>query len=176
MAFLMREGKMASNVLDSMLANAKAEKDIKDGSLIVLGDIVTDTVYADQEYDTYKGDYPAAVTDEVVIADYAGISHGDIAGNTYRVGNKLYDLTIKAGEIFRVRRLALHDKFWLGADNFVGSPVVGQYAIATAGSGDHTVQASIAESGYCVKIIASKGLTAGMQDAGMIYLCEVVKL
>ena len=30
MAFLMREGKMASNVLDSMLANAKAEKDIKD--------------------------------------------------------------------------------------------------------------------------------------------------
>ena len=137
---------------------------------------VTDTVYADQEYDTYKGDYPAAATDEVVIADYAGISSGDIAGNNYRVGNKLYDLTIKAGEIFRVRRLALHDKFWLGADNFVGSPVVGQYAIATAGSGDHTVQASIAESGYCVKIIASKGLTAGMQDAGMIYLCEVVKL
>lgn len=176
MAFLMKEGKMASNVLDSMLANARASEDIEDGSLVVLGDIVTDTVYGDEEYDTYESAYPTALTDEVVLVDLADISEGIIGGNNYRIGVNLYNLKAPAGKIFRVRRLALHDKFWLGADNFTGSPAIDKFATATVGTGKHTVADSIADSGYCVKIIASKGLTTGMQDAGMIYLCEVVKL
>ena len=101
MAFTMKSGKMASNALDSMLANAKATEAIKDGSLVKLGDLIEDDVYGDVDYDTYKAEKPAD-GEEVVIADYAGISEGTIAGNDYKLGVKLYDLMIPAGTIFRV--------------------------------------------------------------------------
>lgn len=179
MAFVMKEGKMASNTLDSMLTNGVSDSlAIKDGDLVVLGDIVANDLYTTNEYDTYKAAYPTApTTDEVAIVDYAGISEGPIVGNVYKIGNKLFNLTVPTGTKFRVRRLALHDKYWLGEDNFATAPTVGQYAIATNGSGVHTPNASIADSGYCVKILASKGFTAGMTtDSKQIYLCEVVKL
>ncbi len=175
MSFAFKSGKMASNVLDSMLANAKASEAIKDGSLIKLGDLVTDEVYGDAEYDTYKAEKPAA-GEEVVIADYAGISEGAIAGNEYKLGVKLHDLMIPAGEIFRVRRLALHDKFWLGADNFDTVPTVGKYAAAEAGKYEHKIADEKPASGYAIKIIAEKGMTVGMKANGNIFLCEVVSL
>lgn len=168
-------GKMASNVLDSMLANAKAAEAIKDGSLVKLGDLVTDDVYGDAEYDTYKAEKPAD-GEEVVIADYAGISEGAIAGNEYKLGVKLHDLMIPAGEVFRVRRLALHDKFWLAEDNFDAAPTVGKFATAEAGEYTHKVAEDKPASGYAVKIIAEKGMTVGMKANGNIFLCEVVSL
>lgn len=176
MAFVVKEGKMASNVLDSMLANAKAEVAIKDGSLVKLGDLIADEVYGDNDYDTYKAEFPALATDEVVLVDYAGISEGNIAGNVYKLGVKLHDLTVPAGEIMRVRRLALHDKFWLGGDNFEGQPAIGKFAGISAGKGEHLVADEKAAAGYCVKIIASKGMTVGMKAEGELYLCEVVGL
>lgn len=179
MAFVMKEGKMASNTLDSMLANGVSDSlVINDGDLVVLGDLAANDIYETNEYDTYKVAYPTTpTTDEVVIVDYAGVSEGTIIGNVYKIGNKLYNLTVPAGTPFRVRRLALHDKYWLGEDNFASKPTVGQFAIATASNGKHTPNASIAESGYCVKILASKGFTAGTTtDSKDIYLCEVVKL
>lgn len=149
MAFTMKSGKMASNVLDSMLANAKAAEAIKDGSLVKLGDLVKDDVYGDADYDTYMAEKPAD-SKEVVIADYAGISEGAIAGNDYKLGIKLHDLMIPAGTVFRVRRLALHDKFWLGQDNFEGAPAVGKYAIAETGKYDHKVSEEEPVAGYGV--------------------------
>ena len=76
----------------------------------------------------------------------------------------------------RIRRLALHDKFWLGEDNFAAQPTVGKYAIATASSGKHTPAEDATAAGYTVKIIAKQGFTAGMSADKNIYLCEVVKL
>ena len=175
MAFTMKSGKMASNVLDSMLANAKASEAIKDGSLVKLGDLVKDDVYGDADYDTYTAEKPAD-SKEVVIADYAGISEGTIAGNEYKVSDKLHDLMIPAGTVFRVRRLALHDKFWLGQDNFAGEPAVGKYAIAETGKYDHKVAEEEPVAGYGVKIIAEKGTTVGMKADGNHFLCEVVHL
>jgi len=179
MAYVFKRGKMASGVLDVMLANAVCTSGVKDGSLLVLGNLASDTTYSATgvEYDTYVATAPAAATNEVVICDYAGISEGIISGNEYKMGNKLYDLEVPAGEIFRVRRLGLHDKFWLGEHNFVGnSPVVGEYATATAGDCRHTPAASLPASGYAVKILLSEDLTAGMASKGLIYLCEVVQL
>lgn len=178
MAYVFKEGKMASNVLDSMLANAVSAAAIKDGSLVVLGNLAADLTYSNSgvEYDTYEAAAPAAATDEVVIADYAGISEGTIAGNVYKLGNKLYNLEIPAGEIYRVRRLALHDKFWLGESNFASTPVVGQYAKATASAYTHTPAAALPDSGYAIKILLEKDLTAGMASQGKLYLCEVVQL
>lgn len=175
MAFTMKSGKMASNALDSMLANAKAAEAIKDGSLVKLGDLIEDDVYGDADYDTYKAEKPAD-GEEVVIADYASISEGTIAGNDYKLGVKLYDLMIPAGTIFRVRRLALHDKFWLGQDNFDTVPTVGKYATAEVGKYEHKVAEEKPATGYAVKIIAEKGMTVGMKADGKLFLCEVVHL
>lgn len=175
MAFTMKSGKMASNVLDSMLANAKAVEAIKDGSLVKLGDLIEDDVYGDADYDTYKAEKPAA-GEEVVIADYAGISEGAIAGNEYKLGVKLHDLMIPAGEIFRVRRFALHDKFWLGEDNFDKAPTVGKFATVEAGKYEHKVEDTDPATGYVVKVIAEKGMTVGMKAEGKLFLCEVIHL
>ena len=177
MAFLFKSGKMASNVLDSMLTNAKAEKAINDGDLVVLGDVIKDEIYGNEEYDMYKADYPAApTTDEICVVDYAGISEGLISGNNYKLGVKLHNLVVPVGEPMRIRRLALHDKFWLGEDNFAAQPTVGKYAIATASSGKHTPVEDATAAGYTVKIIAKQGFTAGMSADKNIYLCEVIKL
>ena len=183
MAYLFKEGKMASNVLDSALANALIQnngQDIsaKDGSLVVLGELVADKTYEDRglEYDSYYAKAPEADTDEVVIVDYAGVSSGNITGNNYKLGYKLYDLEVPAGEIVRVRRLHLHDKFWLGASNFVSTPEVGKFAVATAGKMEHTPAAAKAEGKYCIKILVAKDLTVGMSAKGLMYLCEVVAL
>ena len=183
MAYLFKEGKMASNVLDSALANALIQKDgqdipARDGSLVVLGELVADKTYEDNglEYDSYYAEAPEADTDEVVIVDYAGISSGNIAGNNYKLGYKLYDLEVPAGEIVRVRRLHLHDKFWLGESNFISAPEVGKFAVATAGKMEHTPAAEKAEDKYCIKVLVAKDLTVGMSAKGLMYLCEVVAL
>ena len=178
MANVFKRGKMLSGVADSYLANAIAEVAVPDGALVTLGDLVADTTYDANgvEYDTYEAAAPEAATDEVVIVDYAGISEGEIAGNTYKEGIKLVGLTVPAGRIMRVRRLALHDKFWLGADNFASTPVVGEYAAATADAFTHTPASSLPASGYAIKVLVENDLNQGMKLNGKIYLCEVVQL
>ena len=186
MASVFKEGKMASNTLDIMLASAMVYEStdpvaVKDGSLVVLGDLLTDDTFSTYsitkvQYDAYKAAKPAAATDEVVIVDYAGISEGGINGNNYKLGNKLYDLSVPAGTLTRVRRLALHDKFWLGEDNFASAPTVGQFATAAANAYTHAPANALPESGYAVKILASEDLTAGMASKGKLYLVEVVQL
>lgn len=189
MANVFKTGLMASNQLDTMLASVivrdanDAEIEVKDGSLVVLGDLADDTTYSTfaaslpaVDYNTYYAAAPAAATDEVLIVDYAGISEGEIAGNYYREGIKLYDLVAPAGTIVRARRLALHDKFWLGADNFASAPTVGQFAAATANAFTHTPAATLPAAGYAIKVLAAEDLTAGMATKGKIYLVEVVQL
>lgn len=181
MANVFKRGKMLSGVADSYLTNVVAAVDLPDGALVVCGDLAPNTVYdpaglAGVEYDTYVAAAPAAATDEVVIVDYAGISEGDIAGNVYKMGNKLYNLTVPAGTIARARRLALHDKYWIGEDNFDTTPTVGQYATAEAAKFTHKAAASLPASGFAVKILVEKDLTTGMRSNGSIYLVEVVQL
>lgn len=184
MAYNFYAGKMASQQLDSALSNALVQDGSNnniacyDGSLVVLGALAGDATYdaSGKEYDTYIATAPAAATDEVVIVDFAGISEGSIAGNEYKMGVKLVDLQVPAGVKTRVRRLHLHDKFWLGASNFVSTPTVGQYAVATASGMLHTPAASVTSGQYNVKILLSKELTVGMKSSGLQYLCEVVEL
>lgn len=178
MANVFKTGKMLSGVADTYLASATASVALPDGALVVLGNLAADTTYeaTGVEYDTYVAAAPAAATDEVAIVDYAGISEGTISGNVYKMGNKLFGLTVPIGTSTRVRRFALHDKFWLGDGNFSAAPTVGQYGIATASAFTHAPSASLPASGYAVKILTSKSLTAGMTSQGTLYLCEVVQL
>lgn len=182
MANVFKTGKMISNVVDSYLANAVSDDPIIDGALVVLGDLAADTTYSASgvEYDTYEADAPKEVTDEVVICDYAGIEEYSESGynpnNTIKYGIKLYGLTVPAGTIYRVRRFALHDKFWLGDANFASAPVVGEFATATQNSVLHTPAQSIPQAGYTIKVLVENDLTTGMKSNGKIYLCEVVQL
>ncbi len=178
MANVMYAGKMISKDVDTYLSNAIAAQPIKDGSLVVLGDLAADTTYDNNglEYDLYEAAAPVAATDEVVIVDYAGISEGIINGNDYKMGHRLYNLEVPAGVPMRVRRFALHDKFWLGESNFETTPVVGEYAGATAGKFTHTPSATIPQAGYAVKVLLAEDLTTGMRSNGKLYLCEVVQL
>lgn len=178
MAYNFHSGKMYSDQLDAALAGAVFTEDVKNGSFCVLGDLAPDTTYAaagDFEYDVYEAAAPTAVTNEVVVVDYAGISEGEIAGNNYKMGIKLYDLTVPAGTITRVRRLHLHDKFWLAKDNFTSAPTVGEYAVIDATK--YTLApASSVTSGFAVKVLVKKDLTAGMSKKDDNYLVEVVAL
>lgn len=171
-------GKMVSDQIDAALTNAVCSQSILDGSLLVLGNLVADTTYAasgDVQYDLYAGAAMAADDTEFVIVDYAGISEGQIMGNNYKMGRKLYDLNVPANVPTRVRRLYLHDKFWLGENNFNGTPTVGQFAIPEVGKYTHKPAASIS-SGYGIKILKEEDATVGMSLQGKKYLCEVVSL
>jgi len=178
MANVMYSGKMISDQIDAYLTNAVAAEGVKDGSLVVLGDLAADTTYDANglEYDLYEAAKPAAATDEVVLIDYAGISEGIINGNDYKMGHRLYDLEAPAGTPMRARRLGLHDKFWLGEGNFDTAPTVGEFAGINAGAYTHKALAALPASGYGVKILVEKDLTTGTRSNGKIYLVEVVQL
>lgn len=112
MTNMFKAGKMVSNVMDSALANGVGAKPVIDGAAVVLRNLYEGSDFLENyEYDVYEMTAPDEPTDEIAIVDYAGIQEGDIAGNRYKIGSKLYGLTAPAGVPTRVRRLALHDKF-----------------------------------------------------------------
>lgn len=177
MTNVFKAGKMVSNVVDAALANGVGARPVIDGAIVVLRNLYEDPDFLENyEYDVYEMVAPDEPTDEIAIVDYAGISEDDISGNRYKIGNKLYGLSVPTGVPTRVRRLALHDKFWLGDGNFSAKPMVGEYATAKKGSYLHAPVASLPKNGYAVKILSAESLTAGMASVGMKYLCEVVQL
>ena len=177
MTNVFKAGKMVSNVVDAALVNGVAMKPVIDGAIVVLGKLYADPDFLeDYEYDVYEMTAPNEPTDEIAIVDYSGIQEGDISGNRYKIGDELYGLTVPTGTPTRVRRLVLHDKFWLGDGNFSVKPVVGEYATAKKGSNLHVPMASMPKNGYAVKILSEESLTAGMMSVGRKYLCEVIQL
>lgn len=184
MANLFYAGKMLSQDADSQVVNALYQEAgvdaaVKDGSLVVLGDLAEDLTYAangDYHYDLYKAEAPAAVTDKVAILDFAGISGGEINENYYKLGVKLFNLEAEAGEPVRARRLFLGDRFWLGEDNFESKPVVGEYAELKVGSCKADPKASHTPGQFGLKIRKEQDLNAGMELKGKMYLCEVIDL
>lgn len=183
MANLFSKAIMASETVRPLLVSAlfqanNANAPVMDGAIIELGDLVADTTYTssgDVDYNVYVATAPKGTTSAIAIVDYAGISEGAIAGNVYKMGNKLFNLTVPAGTITRARIPQVHDKFWLGADNFTSTPTVGQFAGTTAGALTLTPNAA-AGDGFNVKVLLEKGLTTGQKGNGNIYLCEVVGL
>ena len=128
MAKVFRAAEMMSEDVQSYVISCQYQADgvdapIEDGAFVKLGELKDDKTYVaagDKDYNVYLAAAPAAVTDEVVVIDYPGVSEGAISGNSYRIGVKLFDLVAPAGRPVRARRLALHDRFWLGEGNFNG--------------------------------------------------------
>lgn len=183
---LMISEQVLSKLASVVYQDSDTDAAIHDGAFVVLGDMVKNSVYGEagnlNDYNVYNAKAPEAVTDPVVVVDIADISQGVIAGNNYKIGVKLVDLVGQAGYPMRARRMEVGDKFWLGRGNFASAPTVGQFAILTASDTILTPNGTKAESGFCVKIQASKDLTLGQfvakadGSAEQIYLCEVVQL
>ena len=183
MAKVFRAAEMMSEDVQSYVIScqyqvASADAPIEDGSFVKLGELKPDTTYAaagDKDYNVYLASMPTAVTDKVVVIDYPGVSEGSIAGNSYRMGVKLFDLVAPAGRPVRARRLALGDRFWLGEDNFAAAVDNNGYAILTANDVRLT-PASAAGDNFAVKIHLGKDFNYGQSANGKLYLCEVVGL
>ena len=183
MAKVFRAAEMMSEDVQSYVIScqyqvASADAPIEDGSFVKLGELKPDTTYAaagDKDYNVYLASMPTAVTDKVVVIDYPGVAEGSIAGNSYRMGVKLFDLVAPAGRPVRARRLALGDRFWLGEDNFAAAVDNNGYAILTANDVRLT-PASAAGDNFAVKIHLGKDFNYGQSAKGKLYLCEVVGL
>ncbi len=186
MAKVFRAAEMMSEDVQSYVISCQYQADgayapIEDGSFVKLGELKDDKTYVasgDKDYNVYLASQPTAVTDEVVVIDYPGVSEGSISGNSYRMGVKLFDLVAPAGRPVRARRLALHDRFWLGEDNFNGSVTVGN--IAGLEANKTTLKDSgakdITPNQLNVKIHLGKDFNYGQSASGKLYLCEVVGL
>ena len=186
MAKVFRAAEMLSEDVQSYVISCQYQADgvdsqIEDGSFVKLGELKDDKTYVasgDKDYNVYLASQPTAVTDEVVVIDYPGVSEGAISGNSYRMGVKLFDLVAPAGRPVRARRLALHDRFWLGAGNVNGSVTVGNIAGLEANKTTLKDSGSqeITEGQLNVKIHLGKDFNYGQSASGKLYLCEVVGL
>ena len=186
MAKVFRAAEMLSEDVQSYVISCQYQADgadapIEDGSFVKLGELKDDKTYVasgDKDYNVYLASQPTAVTDEVVVIDYPGVSEGTITGNSYRMGVKLFDLMAPAGRPVRARRLALHDRFWLGEGNFNGSVTVGNIAGLEANKTTLKDSGSQEITGgqLNVKIHLGKDFNYGQSASGKLYLCEVVGL
>ena len=184
---LFHAGKMVSQDVRTYLANAVVVDgssdpiEAPDGALIDLGALRADTTYSatGKEYDVYNAKAPTASYKDLAIVDYAGIQEGNIGGNQIRWGDKLYGLRVPAGVLTRARRFGLHDKFWLGEENFAATPAIGDAFGINAGYFTHAKIAAADEAshtGYMIRVQIQRELTTGMRSQGHVYLVEVVQL
>lgn len=151
---------------------------LEDGAAVVIGGLVDHDVYDGiKDLNTRKLTKPAAITDKVGFVDYVGVSEANVMGVTYRVGDKVAGLSVPLGTKTRVRIPQIGDMFWLGADNFVSTPTVGQYAKTTASDTRMTPAASVDEDGATYLAIEDeKNVITGTVNDGKMYLCHVVAL
>ena len=136
-----------------------------DGAFVTLGKLCADSTYAGMVDYNCKYAY-APTSDEVAlddlwVIDIDEVGAGVIAGNTYRIGEKLVDLKVEAGYPSRVRKLKKGDMFWLGAGCFESLPTVGQFATLTANKVTLTPNVSKQDSKVNFAIRASKPMTIG---------------
>ena len=117
-----------------------------DGAFVTLGKLCADSTYAGMvDYNckyAYAPTSDAVALDDLWVVDIAEVGAGVIAGNTYRIGDKLVDLKVEAGYPSRVRKLKKGDMFWIGAGCFESAPTVGQFATLTANKVTLTPNAS----------------------------------
>lgn len=155
------------------------DADVEDGAFV--------SVLGPREHDLYEGllDLNArncvAYDEEQPIfgfVDYVGVSHADVMGVTYRIGDKIAGTYPFAGEGTRVRIPEKNDMFFLGNENFEGEPEKGKFAAPEAGKTTLTVMDEAPEEGFYVEIEDdSRNLIMGQVNEGtMLYRCRVARV
>lgn len=154
------------------------DAEVEDGALVSIKEIRDHDLYANVK-DLNARNITAYDSSAPIygVVDYVGVSHGDVMGVTYRVGNKIAGTFPVAGEGTRVRMLSLGDEFYLGDENFDADPAVGSFAIPENGKTTWKIQSSIATSGLCIELEDDRDLIMGQAYEGSkLYRCRVVKL
>lgn len=109
------------------------------------------------------------------IVDYVGVSHADVMGVQYRIGDKIAGVFPMAGEGTRVRMVVKGDEFYLGDENFDTEPTIGKFAVPEAGKTTFKVQDSAATTGLCIEIEDDRDLIMGQVNEGSkLYRCRVI--
>ena len=159
--------------------NAESEMEdaeVEDGALVSIKEPRQHDLYANMK-DLNARNCTAFDADAPIygFVDYVGVSHADVMGVNYRVGEKLAGVFPVAGEGTRVRMVALGDEFYLCDENFAGTPEVGKFAVPEAGKTTMKVANAAAASGLCLEIEDERPLIMGQVNEGsMMYRCRVI--
>lgn len=172
--------KMMSEDVNSLLLTGKFKANgqlakVEDGAIVVVGDLMDSTVYANKDMNVFEIKAPAADTDEVAIVDIVDVSKGDVYGQAWREGVRTDSLFAEPGQPVRVRILKKYDRFELSADGFKSEPTVGKYAVIEA-NGTKLVPSEDAPAAgkFGVKIEMAKDFVIGQTVAGKKYYCRVL--
>lgn len=119
-------GLMACEDVQAFNKTIKCESNLHDGALVVAGASAEDAFYTGAtDWNVTivgkptKSDYKFG---QLLIVDLAEVSAGNIGGNKYKIGAKLTDLELAAGDLGRARVVVPGDKFWVGDGNFATTP------------------------------------------------------
>lgn len=165
---------MASEDVKSYLVSGVCEdKELADGSLVEIGDLVDHEVYKGLKDMNTREIKPYAGEGRIGIVDYVGVSKGEIMGVVYSEGIKTCGIPCPAGAHTRVRCPKLGDEFFLGEDNFESAPTAGQYAVAGS-DGMWAAAAAPATDKFCVKIEFAKDKIIGVKNEGKKFYCTVI--
>lgn len=151
---------------------------VEDGALVSIKEPMAHDLYANQKDLNAR---KITAFDEKApiygVIDYVGVSHADVMGVNYRIGDKIAGVYPVAGERARVRMLELGDEFYLGDENFAGAVAVGKFACGAAGKTTWAVADARPEKGLCIEIEDLKDLIMGQVNEGSkLYRCRVISL
>ena len=174
---------MASEDIQSLMYTgvffdgSDTEAECHNGALVVKGGIMDHSVYEGmKDPNVRKITAPKAQTDEVHVVDYVDVSSGDIAGVRYRDGIKTFGLVAPAGKEVRVRIPMKHDTGYFAAENFVGTPAAGKFAVPTANSTLWTVVDAADSTSTCIAIEFEKNTTEGTVNTGKEYFVTFINV
>jgi hypothetical protein len=179
---LMESESIASQNRSARFQAQRTDAEVYGGAFVVVTGMALNAVYSAytpgiKDFNVLTVEAPANVDDKnIYVIDLVAIADATGMGNTYRIGAKTIGLKAAAGVPVRMRKLAVEDEFLLSVDNFVAPPVVGQYAVLTAGSVDLTAAVGIPVAGLCVQIEQRETISQGTDGNVDAYLCRVVQL
>ena len=164
---------MASEDVQSYLVTGRCEKELGDGDIVKIGDLIDHDVYAglkDMNVRTIEAGYEAGKRYGIV--DYVGVAEPDVMNVKYRVGSKIVGLPVPAGTNTRVRIPQVGDTFFLGDANFDATPTAGAFYKAGV-DGKYTAGE---DAGFCFKVEYETNKIMGAVNAGKKYYCTVLSV
>jgi hypothetical protein len=179
---LMESESIASQNRSARFQVRGVDAPVSGGAFVVVTGMALNAVYTAftaniKDFNVLTVEAPVNTTDkDIYVIDLVAIAQASGMNNTYRIGSKTIGLVADAGIAVRMRKVASQDEFVLGAGNFVAPPVVGQFAVLTAGSVDLTAAVAIPGAGLCMKVEQRETISQGTDGNVDAYLCRVVQL
>lgn len=161
---------------DCYFQDAGEDAEVEDGALVSIKEPRDHDLYAGMK-DLNARNCTAYDAEAPIygVVDYVGVSHADVMGVNYRIGDKLAGVYPVAGEGTRVRMIRLGDEFYLGDKNFDANPAKGKFAVPEDGKTTWKIQAAAATSGLCIELEDDRDLITGQINEGSkLYRCRVI--